>query len=228
MKKSFTLIELVFVIVVISIIAMAVLPRINTNNLHEAAIQVVSHIRYTQHLAMTDDKYDPDEALWFHRRWTIRFHENLTFTNVLPPDKSYQKVWAYTIFSDLPDYNRHHPDLNGMARSPSNFDQYLSGGVNNTLHVEDTKSMKRMRLGIHYGIEDVAFSGGCRSNVRYIHFDHLGRPMNSFPENKPYESASAGWHKLIHQRCVITLTSKNDESLAIAIEPETGYAHILY
>ena len=56
MKKAFTMLELVVVIVVIGIIAVAALPRINDDHIAEAADQVMSHIRYTQHLAMQDSK----------------------------------------------------------------------------------------------------------------------------------------------------------------------------
>ena len=234
-RLAFTMIELVFVIVVIGILSVVIIPRTQRNNVLEAGIQLASHIRYTQHLAMVDDKFDPDEEFWFLRRWMLRFQENLVYTT-LAPSKTYNNVWAYTISSDLPDFNGHNPDLNGMARNPLNSNQFLSGGYDNTLHVEDPQSMKELRLKDKFGIKDVVFSGGCRANVMYIHFDHLGRPFNSFPTNEPYEVAAAGWHTLLTSACIISLCNVDDCALAdaaedeivqIAIEPETGYTHIL-
>jgi type II secretory pathway pseudopilin PulG len=230
MKRiAFTMIELVFVIVVIGIVSATIIPTVQRDVLAEAANQLTSHIRYTQHLAMVDDKYDANERFWFKRRWMLRFQQNLAYTT-LSPNNTYNNVWAYTIASDLPNFNGHNPDLNGMARNPLNANQYLSGGYDNTLHVEDSQSMKELRLGDSYGIKDVDFSGGCRSNVMYINFDHLGRPFNSFPNNSPYEKAPVGWHKLITSACLITLcnvddcsTAANDEKITIGIEPETGY-----
>ena len=73
MKKAFTMIELVFVIVVIGILAAVIIPSTKTNPAQEAAVQLLSHIRYTQHLAMIDDKYDAANANWFQNRWQIRF-----------------------------------------------------------------------------------------------------------------------------------------------------------
>lgn len=229
MKHAFTMLELVFVIVLIGIISVLAIPRFDDNNLRQAADQLVSHIRYTQHLAMMDDKFDAGENNWFMRRWTLRFQENLAYT-VLPPNNTYNNIWAYSIYTDLPNFTGHNPDLNGMARNPLNSEQYLSGGYDNTLHVEDAKSMKELRLNEKYGINDVIFGGGCRSNVLYIHFDYLGRPMNSFPTTYSYETASAGWHKLLTSACNITLCQNNpcdDQNITIAIEPETGYTHIL-
>ena len=76
MKKAFTMIELVFVIVVMGILAAAIIPSTRTNPAQEAAIQLLSHIRYTQHLALVNDKYDATNATWFQNRWQIRFVGN--------------------------------------------------------------------------------------------------------------------------------------------------------
>lgn len=225
MKKAFTMLELVFVIAIVGILSVMIAPNFQGNNLRQAADQVVSHIRYTQHLAMMDNKFEPSEATWFLGRWQIRFFEDLTFTTVLPPANSYSSIWAYSIYSDSTGYTG-LPNISEMAIDPLNPEAYLSGGYNNTLHVEDKKTNKNMRLGEEYGVTSIAFSGGCRSNVKYISFDHLGRPFNSFPANTPYEIGSPGWHKLLTSKCNITLADGND-IITITIEPETGYVHIL-
>ena len=76
MRKAFTLLELVFVLVVIGILAAVIIPSTRTNPVREAAIQLVSHIRYTQHLAMVDDKFDIANATWYKDRWLISFVGN--------------------------------------------------------------------------------------------------------------------------------------------------------
>ena len=72
MKKAFTLIELVFVIIVIGILSAIIIPSTKTNPVKEAAVQLVSHIRYVQHLALLDDKYG-EGAKWYRKRWQIVF-----------------------------------------------------------------------------------------------------------------------------------------------------------
>lgn len=232
MKKfAFTMLELIFVIVVIGILAAVFIPRFGQSNLSQAANQLISHIRYTQHLALMNDKYDANDTTWFLERWTLRIKQDLVYTGGYTPNGTYSNVWAYSIYSDKSHDG--NPNLSEIAKNPQNPNQYLSGGYNNVLHVENPLSMKELRLGQKYAIADITFGGGCRSNVTYINFDHLGRPSNSFPTTYAYELPSPGFHKLLTSRCDITLcttncaTASSSEKITIGIEPETGYAHIL-
>ncbi|QOY54016.1 type II secretion system protein [Candidatus Sulfurimonas marisnigri] len=76
MKKAFTMLELVMVIVVIGILAAVAIPRTGRDNVAEAATQLISHIRYAQHLALVDDKFDSTVANWYENIWQIRFTGN--------------------------------------------------------------------------------------------------------------------------------------------------------
>lgn len=76
MKKAFTLLELVVVIVVVGILAAAIIPRTESNLVAEAANKLVNDIRYTQHLAILNDKFDPTDSGWFKKRWNIIFNGN--------------------------------------------------------------------------------------------------------------------------------------------------------
>ena len=72
MKKSaFTMLELVFVIVVIGILSAIFIPRFGQNKLSDAANQLISSIRYTQHLALIDDEYNASTNTWYYKRWAI-------------------------------------------------------------------------------------------------------------------------------------------------------------
>jgi prepilin-type N-terminal cleavage/methylation domain-containing protein len=76
MKKAFTMLELIMVIVVIGILAAVIIPRTASNDTAEAAVKLLSDIRYTQHLAMVDDKYDANNATWYEDIWQMRFVGN--------------------------------------------------------------------------------------------------------------------------------------------------------
>lgn len=221
MKKAFTMLELVFVIVIVGILSVAILPSFNRNNLREAADQLISHIRYTQHLAMMDDKFDASETEWYRGRWQIRFHRTVDTV----------EVWSYSIFADRTGYSG-EPDEPELAHNPLNMEQYLTGGFSGgVVSLTSPKRTRTMALGEKYGITDVLFSSACTNNSginqsRRISFDSIGRPYQGDLSNvvswmQPYQS-----NKLIQSTCTIRLSDGSD-NIRILIEPETGYAHIL-
>ncbi|MBR2156638.1 MAG: prepilin-type cleavage/methylation domain-containing protein, partial [Campylobacter sp.] len=71
--RAFTMIELVFIIVVVGILAAVAIPRVERNGLIEAADQLSSHIRYTQQLAMNDNKFNANDDNWHRKGWRIEF-----------------------------------------------------------------------------------------------------------------------------------------------------------
>jgi hypothetical protein len=150
------------------------------------------------------------------------------------PNSRYDDIWSYAIYSDKPNYT-HLPNLKELARNPHNPQQYICGGYNNTLHVEDKRAMKEMLLGEKYGIKNIRFKNGCRGGINHISFDHVGRPYNGYITTKnPYGRVSRTHPRLIRKRCEIDLClvddcndAKPQEIVTIAIEPETGYTHIL-
>jgi type II secretory pathway pseudopilin PulG len=69
--SAFTMLELVMVIVLIGIISVMIAPSFETNNTIRAAEQLLSNIRYTQHLAMMDNKFEPSNQYYYRNRWNI-------------------------------------------------------------------------------------------------------------------------------------------------------------
>ncbi len=227
MKKAFTLMELVFVIIIIGILSAVVIPRIESDKLREAAVQLVSHIRYTQHLAMVDDKFDVADNAWYKHRWQLKFSKGTETKG----------KWSYVIFSDLSGAG--NPDPAEVAINPLDRNKRLTGGSTGAsmIHTGDDDATDEMNLGLKYGILGVAFSASCRtgSTSKLIAFDSLGRPLrgNDRDYTSSYTSSSAA-NILIVPDCTITICSvedcsiaQSDEKVVIAVEAETGYAHIL-
>ena len=101
-KRAFTMIELIFVIVVVGILAAIMIPKLNRNASREAANQILTHIRYTQHLAMQDDKYEnfvsDNPVRWYRMRWGVAF--NNTSLQKCSIDKPGVNTWKYSVFFD--------------------------------------------------------------------------------------------------------------------------------
>ncbi len=229
-KKAFTLIELVLVIAIVGILSVVLAPNFQRDNLTEAANQLISHIRYTQHLAMMDNKYNATDNDWYKNRWQLRFSKSV----------SGEDVWSYTIFSDNNhDYNP-NKTTDTIAKNPLNSKQLLSGGFSGTILLTDKSRMKELALGQKYGVKWVSFSRSCSTGnpnttnqSRKIIFDSLGRPywkyLDTAHEVAPYNAYKNV--ELVKDECVISLCSEikcvGGEVVQIGIAPETGYSHIL-
>jgi len=222
MKKAFTMLELVFVIVVVGILSYFAASGFQRNPLREAADQVVSHIRYTQHLAMQDDTFDPNDSSWYKRRWQLLF--SLTANNTI----------SYSILSDTPSATNQYqgsPKADNtytnvsVARNPLNTNLYLIGTSYSTF---DNSSEERLTIELDikkkYSVQSVNLSNSCKlSGSTRIAFDYLGRPLKGTFHNftSPYPAAD----RLISQDCNITLANGN-QNVTITIKPETGYTYI--
>ncbi|MDB2562535.1 type II secretion system GspH family protein [Sulfurimonas sp.] len=211
MKKAFTLLELVFVIVVIGILAAIIIPSTKTNPVREAAIQLVSHIRYTQHLAMMDDRFNATDPKWYMEMWQIRFTNGNGTSDGKP---------AYVIFSDTS--HTQHPEKSECAVDPLTG-LLLNGGVVND-QWDDPDFLQATNIGNEYGITSVMFGSECNNAMR-IAFDHFGRPIEGDISSPSTSSTLTGALKYITGTCTITISNGSDSEV-ILIEPESGYIHI--
>ncbi|MDD2782489.1 Tfp pilus assembly protein FimT/FimU [Sulfuricurvum sp.] len=210
MKRfAFTLLELVFVIIVIGILAVLAMPSFNSNPLQQAAEQVANHIRYTQHLAMVDDKYDPNDPTWWQKRWQIQF-ENDAF------DLG-QKI--YVIYSN--EDKDTNEDDDETAIDP--LTKQLMRGANSEVMSAPYKYMDNLMISREFGISNVTFSNSCNpssATSNRIGFDNLGRPYTRTSTTTPFAN-------ILTDDCNITLIH-TDGNATLTVAPETGYVSISY
>ena len=223
-KRAFTMIELVFVIVVVGILAAIMIPKLNRNASREAANQILTHIRYTQHLAMQDDKYEnfvsDNPVRWFRMRWGITFNE--TSLKECSIDKPGVKTWKYSVFFDK-SVNGNINSESEVANDIYKSGKLLSGGWSGISTDACKKINKELNLGKRFGITLVDFKDGC-SGMQTIIFDEMGRPMRvasttSGGAKRPYD-------RLLKKDCSITITDKRGNQTTITIEKESGFASI--
>lgn len=198
------MIELVFVIIVLGILASLALPRLNRDIRQEAADNILSAIRYTQQLALLDNKVSTSTK-WQQTLWAIRFTGG---------SNAY-----YTIGTD--DNNNSTISKEETAIDPTNGKYfYNSSGAFSTIAKDESPNIF---LGHKYNINQINFSGGCSNNQKHIAFDHLGRPYNGIG------TASWDFAKLMHTDCTINFkfADRTIDDLNIIIEKQTGYAHIV-
>ena len=225
MKRAFTLIELIIIIIIVGIIAVTASNSFKKDTLIPATNQVLDHIRYTQQLALNQDMFIPspdfstysdadrkakDSRLWFKKWWQFQIHEG---------DDD------YTIYSDAPtnggnnEYDMKADDgADRIAIDPMTRELLAGQSANvpeNFLRIANLKK--------EYGVE-ISMSG-C-GNSKHILFDQLGRPHCSKSKNDgsnyPYGKIKKSGNPII-----ITLTLEDgSDSSTICVTPVTGYTYI--
>jgi len=206
--KAFTMIELVFVIVVLGILAALALPRMDRDLRQEAADNILSAIRYTQHLALNDDKTDPFDTNWQNELWQIQF-STTTSTGYL----------FYVIGSDT-DHSggtTAFPAQDETAIDPVNGKYIFHISTNPELQTGESPNIL---LGRKYGVSGVSPTGGC--TTKQLAFDQLGRP------HKNVGNAGNDYTTYMTSDCNLTFSFTNNAALpfSIIIKKETGYAYI--
>lgn len=187
------------------------MPNFNRNLLQEAAEQVAGHIRYTQHLAMNDDKFNENNATWWRARWQIHFEDD----NIDAGEK------IYVIYNNK-DYDVNEDD-DEMARDP--LSGKLMRGANNDLMADPSKYTGELMISKKYGITNVIFSNNCHNAASPITsnrlgFDNLGRPYFHTANAAPFDD-------MLTADCLITLVHP-DGNATITVRPQTGYVSISY
>ena len=208
-QNAFTMLELVFVIVVLGILAALALPRLERDLRQEAADTILSNIRYAQHLALIDDKQKFNDASWQREFWQFKVESCGGGSGLF-----------FSIGSDMDqqgDLDRDEVALdpaNGKPMFWTNTDDCSNGNE------ADPTVSKNIFLTKRFGVDTITPSGGC--TTQHIGFDHLGRPHAGFSG-----STQPNYASYLSTACIYTFTLKTGESFQIRIEPETGYASIV-
>lgn len=242
MKRAFTVLELIFVVVAVGLISSAAINAFKSNKSNQAVSQVLSSIRYTQHLAMIDNKFISAKNMsdysamadqlknvqyWFKGRWQIRFRQNIGSGTDLRAN-----IWSMSIFSDSPlsvastEYDQ-SPNIafDEIAQDPIDKTKFLTGGFGSLL-VTDERTKDEMKLGPTYGVTNVQVTCNNQPSVRIV-FDEIGRPYCSYSsgvQTTPFKAGST--YYLANSDINVSITTDAGRTSVITVEKETGYARV--
>ncbi len=223
-RLAFTMLELVMVIVVLGILAALAMPRIDRDLRQDAANTILSSIRYTQHLALMDNKNDRTgsglkaelRTNWQQGLWHLRFG-------------SYDggEGWFYTVSSSQ-DANNNVDKIETALDPASGKHMYHLAG-DDTL--DDADESPNIFISRNFGINNVDFTN-CTGSIgrtqsantaSHIAFDYMGRP------HKGIYGATNDYATVMHADCTIRFEFIDTDlaPLDITIEKETGYAFIV-
>ena len=209
-RHAFTMVEFLFVIIVIGILASLALPRLDRDLRQNAADNILSAIRYTQHLALTDNKTDPFDPNWQQKLWMIRFTggANAYYTVSSDNDKSGSITKTECAIDPI----------NGKY-------MYNSSGAFASIANDESP---HIFLGHNYGINSVTSSGSCAPR-QHIAFDHLGRTFSGLKTTSGGTLAGNDYATYLSGDCniIFGFTDASIDNIIITISAETGSAYIV-
>ena len=214
-KSAFTMIELVFVIVVLGILASLAMGRMDRDLRQEAAETILSHIRLAQQMALSDNKHLPDNNV-NRDKWQTAYWQF-----VLRPCGG---DWSYRVGSDTSLAG----GASGLGKTESAINpidgKYL--WAQNCTNLANNESPSVL-LTKKFGIDNINLTPSCGNRI--IAFDYLGRPH--FDTN--YDS-TPDFRNILTRDCSLTFTLSTDQdndgnpdNFVITIEKETGHAFIV-
>lgn len=210
MRGAFSLLELVLVLAIVGTLSVFVGFKMSGEPLKLAANQVAMHLRYTQQLALRDDKTGLGEQ-WYKRYWRLFFHSGLV-------GDSTEYEWRYTIFSDDGKFSGNPNSMKQIADDPANPGKKLTSGFNAQSY-KDKDITPSLNLSKTFGVANISFKD-CGNKNQTIAFDSFGAPSGTM------KSAKHPFHRRFSKICEIRFYDKLGKSVAIKIYPISGFIQI--
>ncbi len=200
--NGFSMIELVFVIVVIGILASASIPQLNRDLRQEAISSIVSSLRQTQQLALNDSKHDFNDPQWQKSYWKWRY-------------TVCKKGDIFYIVTSNTD-NRTNADREESAIDPSNYKYiYQSNYICREDAKENILDSPKVLITKRFAITSIDSKGGC-DGFQHVAFDNLGRPHSGIDGY-----SQPDYRFLLKDDCSFTFNFEKDGFFTSDIKPFT-------
>ena len=214
-RTAFSMLELVMAIVVLGIVASLALPRLESDTSQEAGDSILSAIRYTQSLALSDNVTDPSNPSWQSKFWRFGVRTCLATEG----DVFYYVAADKDSAGNISNNEAAIDAASGKIMLGTAGTSCASGTNNN--------AAPDIFISNKFGIKNTNMFSTCTgagpNQARYIGFDYLGRPHTGFAG-----STTPDYSTLLTADCNLTFqfTNPNIPNLVITISKETGYAYI--
>ena len=204
MKKSFSLLEIVLTILLISFIYTIFLPKNKINYIDEVTTRMQLYISYVRYKALIDDKFDLQDSLWHKKRWTIKFFRCRESVGGI----------YYAIYSD--NNKTGIPSAEDSLKDPLSQKNIYSSNYCE----ENSSNSKFVLLTKNFGITDVQISCNDTTSLGQLSFDSDGKVYSKLSnyanESNEYE---------INKPCFLKFISKDAQSRELVINPYTSYTN---
>ncbi len=204
MKKSFSLLEIVLTILLISFIYTIFLPKNRINYIDEVTTKMQLYISYVRYKTLIDDKFDVQDSLKNKKRWTIKFFRCRESVGGI----------YYAIYSD--NNKTGIPSAEDSLKDPLSQKNIYSSNYCE----ENSSNSKFVLLTKNFGITDVQISCNDTTSLGQLSFDSDGKVYSKLSnyanESNEYE---------INKPCFLKFISKDAQSRELVINPYTSYTN---
>ena len=208
-KRSFFLIEIIFCILILSIVYTQIIGKKKSIKLDQAINKIIIHLKQTRYQAMIDNKFDDQDKYWFRKRWTFK---------VSKCEKTIGGLY-YLIYSDLNKGG--NININETLKDPLN-NKFLYSN-NNCKSSYNTS--KDILITKKYGINKIEQSCNKSNTIVKIHFGYDGSIYNKLSGNKAIDQE---YSFKLQNICEIRIYDDKDNYKTIIIESNTGYIYLKY
>jgi hypothetical protein len=199
-KKTFSLIEVIFVLLIISIVITQTKVKKIDRSLYDATNRIKLYLNYMRYIAHIDNKYNINDNEWKKKYWTMKFQKCSA-----QDDGIY-----FVIYSDTSGGTAHFKKSECLKDPLTN--KYLYSNYDCKASWDESKYVLITK---QYNIKDVKISCNSTSTIGQISFDYYG---------DVYTKLSSNPTKLT-QNCTIKLFDKSGNTSTITISPNTGFIY---
>lgn len=204
MKNSFSILELILVLFILSLITTTFYFKPYQNKLLDATNRIELYLKQTRYQAFIDNKENKEDSLWFRKRWTFKFFNCAN-----------DKGIYYVIYSD--ENKKGHPNENESLLDPLTKKRVYSS---NSCEYDENRS-KYVLLTKEFDIVDTNITCNSTSGLGQLSFGNDGKVYSKL---STYENRSEDYE--IKNSCYIELINKLGQKKSIKIEPNTAFIGI--
>jgi len=204
MKKSFTLLELILMIVLLGFLYTSFIPKVKVSKIDDLTNRLVLYLKQTRYQSLINDKFSNSDNLWHKKRWTLKFFRcRETIGGIY-----------YVIYSDKNASG--HPGIDDSLKDSLTLKNIYS--TNSC--TENIKNSKYVLISQNFNIRTVNISCNETSSLGQLSFGSDGKIYSKLSANEndfiSYE---------IINNCKIELSDIFNEKRTIQLESKTGYVY---
>ena len=206
-KKSFSILEIIFTIVIISILSTQIFYQKRSIKLEQATNKILIHLKQTRYQAMVDNKFDDMDKYWFRKRWTFKISNCKDSIGGL----------YYLIYTDLNKGG--NININETLKDPLN-NKFLYANSHCKSSYETSKDVFITKK---YGITKIEQSCNKSDTIAKIHFEYDGNIYSKLAGNKDIYKE---YEYILKDRCELKIYDDKNNFKTIVIENNTGYIYL--